>query len=71
MAHEWAKPDATARHYELFAETVAPHFQHRLDRLAASGAQARKLRGGLYSRMGEALQEATARHAAEKVTPSV
>lgn len=66
MGHEWARPDATARHYELFAEAVAPHFQHRLDRLAASEAQARKLRGGLYSRMGEALEEATARHAAEK-----
>ena len=66
MGHEWADPTATARHYELFAEAVAPHFQNRLDRLAASEAQARKLREGLYSRNQLAVQEATQRHAAEK-----
>lgn len=67
MGHEWANPTATARHYELFAEAVAPHFQGRLDRLAASEAQARQQRERLYARMGDALQEANARHAAEKV----
>jgi limonene 1,2-monooxygenase len=66
MGHEWARPAAVTRHYELFAEAVAPHFQQRLDRLAASEAQARQLRTGLYSRMGDALQEASARHEAER-----
>ncbi|MFI5612044.1 LLM class flavin-dependent oxidoreductase [Amycolatopsis sp. NPDC051903] len=66
MAHEWTNPAATARHYELFAEAVAPHFQQRLDRLAATEAQARKLRTELHQRQGQALEEAKARHAAEK-----
>ncbi|MEU4667586.1 LLM class flavin-dependent oxidoreductase [Amycolatopsis sp. NPDC023774] len=66
MAHEWASPAATARHYELFAEAVAPHFQQRLDRLAATEAQAKKLRAELHSRQGQALEEAKARHEAEK-----
>lgn len=70
MGHEWARPAATARHYELFAEAVAPHFQGRLDGLAASEAQARKLRSGLYARQGVALEEATARHQAEKAVQS-
>ena len=69
MAHEWADPAATARHYQLFAEAVAPHFQNRLDRLALSQEQAVKLRTGLYERQGEALKEANARHAAEKANP--
>ncbi|WP_326834860.1 LLM class flavin-dependent oxidoreductase [Amycolatopsis rhabdoformis] len=66
MAHEWATPAATARHYELFAEAVAPHFQQRLDRLAATEAHAKKLRAELHSRQGQALEEAKARHDAEK-----
>src|SRR5262249_34981143 len=66
MAHEWATPAATARHYELFAEAVAPHFQQRLDRLAATEAAAKKLRAELHSRQGQALAEAKARHEAEK-----
>lgn len=66
MGHEWANPAATARHYELFAEAVAPHFQNRLDRLAASEAKARESRARLYARQGDALQEANDRHAAEK-----
>ncbi|MEW2500962.1 LLM class flavin-dependent oxidoreductase [Amycolatopsis sp. NPDC047767] len=66
MAHEWATPAAAARHYELFAEAVAPHFQQRLDRLAATEAQAKKLRAELHSRQGQALEEAKARHEAEK-----
>lgn len=68
MGHEWANPAATVRHFELFSEAVAPHFQNRLDRLVATQAHARKLRSGLYSRMGDALEEAKARHAAEKAS---
>ena len=26
MHHEWARPDTTARSYELFARHVMPHF---------------------------------------------
>jgi limonene 1,2-monooxygenase len=66
MGHEWARPAATARHYELFAEAVAPHFQNRLDRLAQSEELARNLRERLYARQGAALEEAEARHAAER-----
>lgn len=55
---------------ELFAEAVAPHFQNRLDRLARSEEQARTLRERLHARMGEALEEASAWHAAEQATRS-
>ncbi|MBW0106332.1 LLM class flavin-dependent oxidoreductase [Pseudonocardia sp. KRD291] len=65
MAHEWANPTDTKRHYELFAEYVAPQFQGSLDRLAASKATARGSREHLFGRMGKALEEATARHQAE------
>ncbi|WP_224392389.1 hypothetical protein [Pseudonocardia sp. ICBG1293] len=54
MGHEWANPAATARHYELFAEAVAPHFQGRLDRLARSEAQARAARWSLRPTGGRA-----------------
>jgi limonene 1,2-monooxygenase len=54
------------RHYELFAEAVMPQFQHRIDRLAQTEQHARDRYDALYSRMGDALEEAQTRHAAEK-----
>ncbi|MEW1547052.1 LLM class flavin-dependent oxidoreductase [Streptomyces tsukubensis] len=66
MAHEWARADATRQHFELFAQQVAPHFQGSLERLDAARALAVRRREALYSRMGEALDEAKTRHAAEQ-----
>lgn len=66
MAHEWVRPDAMRRHYELFAQEVAPHFQGSLDRLDGSREFAVSRRAARYGRMGTALEEAGRRHAAEQ-----
>ena len=41
MHHEWARLDATARSYELFARHVMPHFQGTAERLRAAAEYAR------------------------------
>lgn len=66
MAHEWVRPDAMRRHYELFASEVAPQFQGSLESIDASRDFAVARREALYGRQGIALEEANARHAAEK-----
>jgi limonene 1,2-monooxygenase len=70
MAHEWARPDATRRHYELFANEVAPRFQGSLERIDGSRDFAVQRREGLYGRMGAALEEANNRHAQEQAARS-
>lgn len=70
MSHEWANPTNTKRHYELFADYVAPQFQDSLDRPDSSRAKARGDREHLYGRMGKALEEAATRHQAETAAGS-
>jgi limonene 1,2-monooxygenase len=65
MHHEWAKPDATARSYELFATHVMPRFQDTRERLIAAADYARSRFTELDRRHADAIQVATERHAAD------
>jgi limonene 1,2-monooxygenase len=62
MHHEWARPDATARSYELFARHVMPHFQGTGVRLRAAAEYARSRWQELDQAHGQAIQAATSRH---------
>jgi limonene 1,2-monooxygenase len=66
MHHEWARPDATARSYELFARHVMPRFQESSGRLRAAADHARARRGELDRRHAAAIRAATERHASEQ-----
>ena len=66
MAHEWANPEATRRSYELFARYVMPRFQNSATRLFAAERWAQQTQAPLDARQAQALQEWTARHAAER-----
>ncbi len=66
MAHEWARPDAVKRHYELFADQVMPKFQGSADRTLASERYARGRWEELNRRQAEALQSATDRYAEQR-----
>jgi limonene 1,2-monooxygenase len=70
MAHEWVRPDAVRRHYELFAQWVMPHFTGAAVGVEASKRSAEARRAGLAQRQGQALLEATARHAANVAPPT-
>jgi hypothetical protein len=63
MHDEWARPDATARSYELFARHVMPRFQAAADRLRAAAEHARSRRLELDRRHAAAILAATERHA--------
>lgn len=62
MAHEWARPDAMRRHYQLFADEVAPHFQDSLERQLVSEAWAQTRHSELDAQQTQALAEARERH---------
>jgi limonene 1,2-monooxygenase len=64
--HEWALPDATRRHYELFARFVKPRFQRMTDRLLASAEWCRSVTPELRPKVTEAAQAAIRRHAEER-----
>lgn len=64
--HEWARPEAMMKHYELFARYVKPRFQGRTDRLQKAEDYARSRWSELNDRQGAAIQAATDRHTAEK-----
>lgn len=66
MHHEWARPEATRRHYELFANHVKPRFQGTTDRLLNAERFARSRWSQLDGRQAAAIREATERHAKEK-----
>jgi limonene 1,2-monooxygenase len=66
MAHEWANPEATRRSYELFARYVMPRFQNTSTRLQASERWSQQTQAALDARQAQALQEWTAKHAAER-----
>ena len=70
MAHEWARPDAISRHYELFADQVMPKFQGSADRTLAAERYARGRWEELNSRQTDALQAATDRYAEQQKKPA-
>jgi limonene 1,2-monooxygenase len=64
--HEWARPEATLKSYELFADHVKPSFQGSTDRLKKATDYARARWSELDQRSGDAIQAATERHAKER-----
>lgn len=67
MAHEWARPDAVRRHYELFAQHVMPKFQGSADRLLSAERIAQNRWDELNTKQADALAAWTEKHAKEKV----
>lgn len=65
--HEWARHEATMKSYELFANHVKPRFQRATGRLEAARDYAISRWDELDKRSGAAIQEATDRHAKERV----
>lgn len=66
MAHDWADREATARHYELFAQHVMPSFQGSAIRLQNAETLARAAKPELNDKQAAALQAWTDKHAAER-----
>jgi limonene 1,2-monooxygenase len=66
MHHEWARPDATAKSYELLARYVKPRFQGSADRLRQAEEYGRSRWRELDQRQADAIQAATDRHAKER-----
>jgi limonene 1,2-monooxygenase len=66
MAHDWARPDAVARHYELFAQHVMPRFQGSADRTLAAERYARGRWDDLNAKQANALAAWTDKHAKER-----
>jgi limonene 1,2-monooxygenase len=66
MHHEWARPDATARSYELFARHVVPRFQGTAERLRAAAEYARSRWSELDRAQADAIRAATDRHTAQR-----
>jgi len=66
MAHEWARPDAVARHYELFAQHVMPVFQGSADRTLASERYAQGRWDDLNTKQADALAAWTDKHAKDR-----
>jgi limonene 1,2-monooxygenase len=66
MHHEWARPEATRRHYELFARYVKPRFQGTASRLTASERWSREVQKDLDAQQAAALQAWTEKHQRER-----
>jgi len=66
MAHDWVRPDAMARHYELFAQHVMPKFQGSADRLLAAERYAQGRWDDLNTKQADALAAWTDKHAKER-----
>ncbi len=66
MAHEWARPDAVARHYELFAQHVMPKFQGSADRTLAAERHAQGRWDDLNAKQSDALAAWTDKHAKDR-----
>ncbi len=56
MHTEWVLPDATKRHYELFARFVKPHFQHVTRRLVANAQWCSEVVGEMRPKVIEATE---------------
>ncbi|MEU7816632.1 LLM class flavin-dependent oxidoreductase [Pseudonocardia sp. NPDC049154] len=67
MHHEWARPAATTRSYELFARYVVPRFRDSGARLVEAARHARSRHAELDRRHADAIAAATARHAADQL----
>jgi limonene 1,2-monooxygenase len=70
MAHEWARPDAVARHYELFAQHVMPAFQGSAERTLASERYAQGRWDDLNTKQADALAAWTDKHAKDRANQS-
>ena len=70
MAHDWARPDAVARHYELFAQHVMPRFQGSADRTLAAERYAQSRWDDLNAKQADALGAWTEKHAKERAEKS-
>jgi len=70
MAHEWARPDAVARHYELFAQHVMPVFQGSAERTLASERYAQGRWDDLNTKQADALAAWTDKHAKDRANQS-
>jgi limonene 1,2-monooxygenase len=70
MAHDWVRPDASARHYELFAQHVMPRFQGSADRALAAERYARSRWDDLNTKQADALAAWTDKHAKEQAEKS-
>ncbi|WP_084210657.1 LLM class flavin-dependent oxidoreductase [Pseudonocardia acaciae] len=66
MHHEWARPEATAKSYELFARYVKPRFQGSTERLRRAEQYGRDRWRELDRRQADAIQAATERHRKER-----
>jgi limonene 1,2-monooxygenase len=65
LGHDWARPEATYRCYELFARRVIPHFKGQLQASRASHDWASGKREQLLGRAGEAVIKAISEHTDE------
>jgi len=70
MAHEWARPAAVARHYELFAQHVMPRFQGSADRTLAAERTAQGKWDDLNTKQANALAAWTDKHAKDRANKS-
>lgn len=66
MHHEWARPDATLRSYELFARHVMPRFTGSASRLEKARDYGISRWSEFDKRHGDAIAAATERHAKER-----
>jgi limonene 1,2-monooxygenase len=66
MHHEWARPEATRRSYELIAQHVKPRFQGTARRLELAEQAAIDQWEVLGDRVEQAVQAATDRHLSER-----
>ncbi|MGZ4681926.1 MAG: LLM class flavin-dependent oxidoreductase [Acidimicrobiales bacterium] len=66
QAHEWARPEATHRSYELIAQRVLPHFQGSARRPAESKAWVSENRPTFMGAAGAAIMTAIAKHGEEQ-----
>jgi limonene 1,2-monooxygenase len=64
--HEWARPAAVNRHYELFAQYVKPRFQRLAPKTLAAEQRAIGEWAELDGRVERAVAAATERHQAER-----
>ena len=65
--HDWARPDAKLRSYELFSQYVMPHFNGQLEPIQASHDWVTGSGGEFVGRAANAIAKAIEDHAAERV----
>lgn len=70
MAHDWVRPEAMRRHYELFAQYVMPVFQGSAQRLQNAEHYAQQRWNELNDKQAAALEAATKAHAEERAAKS-